>query len=322
MSAGTLSIGNGGTTGSLVGNVTNNAAMQFNRTDVSTYGGVISGTGSLNKLASGTLTLTGVNTYSGVTTVNGGTLALTGTASFASSPIIQVSAGNTLDVTGLTGGLNHDGVRFSLASGQTLRGTGTVGGGIDLRTGSSLAAGAHPATTNVEGSVDFQPGSTLSIQLNGLTDTDADRSRLLLDGALTFAGTAGNPFAVDVSNFGLFSGGSAATFTIASTASIASTSLNSPLTVVMSRAATAQPQTPAISGSARAAEDQGDQFSLQRSSNLLLLSFTPFFTPGDYNHNGIVDAADYVVWRKNRWSKRYGAHCRRQRRQSDYVSGL
>ena len=47
ISAGTLQIGNGGTTGSIVGNLTDNTALAFDRSDAVTFGGVISGSGSL-----------------------------------------------------------------------------------------------------------------------------------------------------------------------------------------------------------------------------------------------------------------------------------
>jgi fibronectin-binding autotransporter adhesin len=76
ISAGTLQIGNAGATGSVAGDIVNNAALTFNRTGTLTYGGVISGTGSLTKIASGTLTLTADNTYTGGTTINAGTLAV------------------------------------------------------------------------------------------------------------------------------------------------------------------------------------------------------------------------------------------------------
>jgi autotransporter-associated beta strand protein len=81
VNAGTLSIGNGGTTGTNTGNITNNASVVFNRSDASTYAGIISGSGSLQKLGAGTLSLSNANTYSGSTTVNGGTLNLLDNAS-------------------------------------------------------------------------------------------------------------------------------------------------------------------------------------------------------------------------------------------------
>ena len=65
ISAGTLQIGSGGTAGSIVGNVTDNAALAFDRSDTVTFAGVVSGTGSLTQMGSGTTILTGANTYTG-----------------------------------------------------------------------------------------------------------------------------------------------------------------------------------------------------------------------------------------------------------------
>ncbi len=76
ISAGTLQVGNGGTSGSVSGNIVNNATLAFNRSDALTYAGNISGSGSLTKAGTGTLTLTGTNTYTGGTAVNGGVLAI------------------------------------------------------------------------------------------------------------------------------------------------------------------------------------------------------------------------------------------------------
>jgi autotransporter-associated beta strand protein len=76
ISAGTLQIGNGGTTGSIAGNIVDNAALRFNRSDTLTYGGVISGTGSLTQAGTGTTILTGANTYTGGTTISAGTLQI------------------------------------------------------------------------------------------------------------------------------------------------------------------------------------------------------------------------------------------------------
>ena len=76
ISAGTLQLGNGGTTGSVAGNIVDNAALVINRSNAVTLAGVISGTGSLTQAGTGTTTLTGTNTYTGGTTISAGTLQL------------------------------------------------------------------------------------------------------------------------------------------------------------------------------------------------------------------------------------------------------
>ncbi|HUJ10590.1 MAG TPA: autotransporter domain-containing protein [Verrucomicrobiae bacterium] len=72
---GTLRVGTGGTSGSLGnGDVQNNGALIFNRSDGVVVSALISGSGSLTQSGGGSLTLTGDNTYSGGTTINAGTL--------------------------------------------------------------------------------------------------------------------------------------------------------------------------------------------------------------------------------------------------------
>lgn len=73
-----LQLGDGGTTGSITGNVTNNGTLIVDRSsDFGLgYAGVISGSGQLIKDGTGTSTLTGANTYSGGTTINSGQLNL------------------------------------------------------------------------------------------------------------------------------------------------------------------------------------------------------------------------------------------------------
>ena len=76
---GTLQIGNGGApsgSGEFLASPTiaDGGALVFNHSDALTYSGGVSGAGSLTKLGSGTLTLTGTNTYSDGTDVLGGTL--------------------------------------------------------------------------------------------------------------------------------------------------------------------------------------------------------------------------------------------------------
>lgn len=76
ISGGTLQLGNGATSGSLTGDVTNNAMLAFNRSDSITFAGAISGNGSVAQLGGGKTTLAGNNSYSGGTTISNGTLAI------------------------------------------------------------------------------------------------------------------------------------------------------------------------------------------------------------------------------------------------------
>jgi autotransporter-associated beta strand protein len=102
-----------------------------NNNTSSTYSGSMSGAGSLIKTGTGTLTLSGANSYTGSTIVNGGTLALTG--GWVASTNITLAHGATLDVSGLG--------TASLASGQTLAGSGTILGAVAAAAGSRIYAG-------------------------------------------------------------------------------------------------------------------------------------------------------------------------------------
>ena len=128
VSAGTLQIGSGGTTGGLSSSsaisVASGATLAFNRSD--NFGGdfanAISGSGGIT-LLSGSLTFANAKTYSGPTTVAGGVLALGSAGSFANSSTIIVgnagSSGAVLDLTAKSSA-------FSIGAGQLLGGGGTV----------------------------------------------------------------------------------------------------------------------------------------------------------------------------------------------------
>ena len=136
ISAGTLQIGNGGTTGSIVGDVTDNGVLAFNRSDTLTFGGAISGVGSLEQRGGGTLTLTGTSAaFAGNTSVLAGTLVVNGVL------------GGTLDV---------------LAGGR-LQGIGTVGS-TSVAAGGTLAPGAPFGTLSVAGNIGFAPGSVFEVK--------------------------------------------------------------------------------------------------------------------------------------------------------------
>jgi len=80
ISAGTLQIGDGGTTGTIgTGDVVNDSILAVNRSNAYTLDQTISGSGGLIQQGSGTTTLTGSNLYSGSTQVLNGGLHLDGT---------------------------------------------------------------------------------------------------------------------------------------------------------------------------------------------------------------------------------------------------
>jgi autotransporter-associated beta strand protein len=276
---GTLQVGNGGTTGAVAGNILNQATVAFNRSNATSYAGVISGPGAVNKLGTGTLTFTTAHTYTGATTIQSGTLTLTGTASIANSTTIRVNAGQSFNIAAVTGGLNHDGTRFALATGQTLTGPGTVIGGMNVRNGATVTPGGGLGTSNVIGNVDFQPGSTLALSLNGSANTDADRGRLVSTGAVTFTGTAASPFTVSVSNAGAFAAATPATFTVLDATAIGSSGLDAPLAVTVGAGGTASATNASnvrlfVSGFVA-----GEQFILARSGGDLVLQFVPVPEP-------------------------------------------
>lgn len=128
IASGTLQIGNGGTTGSIIGNIANDDALIFNRSDAFNYAGSVSGTGTLTKTGSGTLTMTGNSTYTGTTTVNAGQLVLDGGGQINGTELLAVSGGAEVIING-------SGSQFATGGGVS-----TVGdGAITVRNGGSAS---------------------------------------------------------------------------------------------------------------------------------------------------------------------------------------
>ena len=154
---GVFQIGAGGTTGAIVGNLVNNATLTFNRSDASTYSGVISGTGAVTKQGAGTLTLSGNNSYTGGTTISDGTL--------------QVGAGGT---TGFIAGnvVNNAALAFNRSDALTystsvISGTGTV---QNAGTGTTTLTGQTSFTSGLGATAGrLIVGSTASV--NGFSTT-------------------------------------------------------------------------------------------------------------------------------------------------------
>jgi fibronectin-binding autotransporter adhesin len=107
ISGGTLQIGNGSGTGTLgSGNVTNNAALVFNRSDAYAAANAISGAGNLTQAGPGTTTLSGNNTYTGANIITAGTLQFSKTAALYNSNTGNWTATNINVKSGATAAFN------------------------------------------------------------------------------------------------------------------------------------------------------------------------------------------------------------------------
>jgi autotransporter-associated beta strand protein len=155
ISGGILSLGNGGSGGSLGTTAAINFSgigpnLTINRSSDLALPNLISGGGSITKSGTGTATLTADNSYSGTTTINaGGTLRINGT---------QSGTGNV-----------------NVASGGTLGGTGTLPGAVNIVSGATLAPGAGIGTFTTGSSTRTTTISgTLKIEYDGAAGTATD----------------------------------------------------------------------------------------------------------------------------------------------------
>ena len=146
----TLRVGAGGTVGSITGNVVNNGTLIFDRSNAYTFGGVISGTGTVIKEGSGTLTLTGANSYTGATLINAGTITLG-----ASGVIPDLSA------VVITGTLNMNGFNETVGS---ISGTGTINNLSGTGT-YTLTAGGNNTTVTYSGVIQNSIGSVSFVKV-------------------------------------------------------------------------------------------------------------------------------------------------------------
>ena len=189
ISAGTLQVGNGGTAGSITGNVTDNGVLAFDRSDSVTFAGVISGTGSVTQIGTGTTILTGTNTYSGGTTISAGTLqvgnggptgSIIGNVNDNGSLIFNRS--NALSIGGVisgAGSIEQNGSGTTVLSGINTYSGGTIVNAGTLTVNSAQALGlgavevnggilrADPQPINVLGNYTQNAGGTLQLQVAG-----------------------------------------------------------------------------------------------------------------------------------------------------------
>ncbi|MFB2567056.1 autotransporter outer membrane beta-barrel domain-containing protein [Rhizobium sp. IMFF44] len=214
ISAGTLQLGDGGTSGSITGNVTDNGTLIFDRSDSSTFAGLISGSGAVNQAGSGTTVLTANNSYSGGTTVSAGTLVNQGTIG-----TVTVDTGGTFtQAAGRAGAVTaNGGSRVNVAGGSvsgadalTLTGGGTAtqvnisGGALTSTAGPAILANGGNANINISGAPNLASSNGDILQLtNSSNVTLTANGATLLGNIISDASSTG---LVNLTNGSLLSG--------------------------------------------------------------------------------------------------------------------
>lgn len=175
VTAGTLEVGAGGTTGTLGSgaiSINSNAHLIFNRSDALTVAGNITGAGSLLQTGGGTLTLSGANTYTGVTMVSGGTLLNNGSI-----------AGDVSADAGILGG------------------SGSFAGAVRIGSTATLAPGNSPGLLTFASTLMLE-GTTL-LQIDG-TDRGTAYDALNVGGTLTYGGMLAIDFGSAIASDGSY----------------------------------------------------------------------------------------------------------------------
>ncbi|MFG0805903.1 Ig-like domain-containing protein, partial [Pseudomonas fluvialis] len=209
------------TIGSLAGNNAN-ASIQLGSYTLTAGGdsnttsvlGVISGTGSLVKLGSGSMTLSGSNTYSGTTNVSAGTLSITGDSnlgggavSLAGGTLLNVMGASTIDnAIVLTG-------NSSIGNGNAVTLSGAISGAYDL---TKIGSGTLTLSGNNSYGATFVNAGTLSIATDGnlgagavnlaAGTTLALTGASIIDNTIVLAGNAAVSSSADATLSGVISG--------------------------------------------------------------------------------------------------------------------
>jgi len=200
ISAGTLQLGNGGTSGGILSNVANNGALSFNRSDSVTFAGLISGSGTVNQNGTGTTILTAQNTYGGPTNVNSGVLRAGALSTLSPNSAVNVAAAGTLDLNGYsqtTAGVTNAGLinmGAGTAPGTTLTTPNYVGQGGRIAMNTLLGGDGSPSDRLVINGGAASGSSSLIVANAGGAGAVTTGNGILLVDAVNGGTTAANAF--------------------------------------------------------------------------------------------------------------------------------
>lgn len=168
---GTLEIESGSVnpigSGSVILTVANNSFLSFNATNDLVITNSISGSGSVIKLNTGTVTLNGVNAFTGRTVVSNGVLRIGADSSITNSTVISL-AGGTLDASPIGG------LVLNVASNQQMNCNGSIIGNLTASSSDTFTNVLNFSLTptandvlNISGSLTLNGNPNINLTLNG-----------------------------------------------------------------------------------------------------------------------------------------------------------
>ena len=190
-------------------------------------------------------------------------------------PLDFMAPGRTLTIDG-PGRINFNDdtdlpILGSVINNGHVGGNGRVNASLQNQAGGTVSPGTSAGTLTVDGNYTQDAGATLAIELGGSTAGTFD--------ALNVGGIASLNGTLNVSLADGFVPSVGDSFQILSAGSRVGTFSNTPGDVLNAGLG---------------------KFLVTYSANAVTLSsFMPNQVPGDYNSNGVVDAADYVIWRNH-----------------------
>jgi autotransporter-associated beta strand protein len=188
ISGGMLTIGGTGQlgNGSYAAAITDNGIFNFNSSSAQALSGIISGSGALNYLGTGTLIISATNTYSGGTTIANGTIPLVNSYEFGIGPVTVNSNGYAYNYSAITVTVTN---ALTLNGGQLHTGGGNAGthntwaGPVTLAANSSVQSDGATTGNSFTGGLNMGNSSyTLTIGGNGNNSGSANNFNSVISG--------------------------------------------------------------------------------------------------------------------------------------------
>ncbi|NBY42282.1 MAG: hypothetical protein EBQ49_03075, partial [Verrucomicrobia bacterium] len=157
ISAGTLQLGNGGSTGAVSGDISigSGGTLSINLNNSLYFNKVISGSGTFN-VSSGQLELLGTNTFTGTMAISSGATVRVGTTGSISSSLTLTNNGTfqyNSTSTASIGAVSGSGSLSVLSSTLTQSGTNSLTGSIAIAAGATYSIGTNGSFTSASGMV-------------------------------------------------------------------------------------------------------------------------------------------------------------------------